>query len=359
MQPVTEAPKRASATRRLPSVIRFFQFFENLGVLVMLAIVVGVTSALDQNFFTGPNLTHLAITASVMAVAGLGMTFAIAMRGFDLSVGSTQLLTAGVAATFLGAIRLPAPEISLFGLVAIPSYVISIAGAIVGTLAVGLLVGLVNGLIISKLRVPAFVATLGMMSIVRGVALLYTKGQHIVIRQEEYAWLNNGKVAEIIPMPLVIALGTLVLLYLLLQHTPFGRHVCAVGGNEAAAIAAGLNVDRITLAVFGLVGVTAALSGVMLSSQLMIVEAGLGAGFELQVIAISVLGGTSLSGGAGNLPGTLFAALLLAAINSALNFLKVKDYYQYLAWGLLLILALGIDALRRMFISKAITGSGQ
>lgn len=359
MQPVTDVSGQASGARRLPSIIRFFQFFESLGVLVMLAIVVSVTSALDQNFFTGPNLTHLAITASITAVAGLGMTFAIAMRGFDLSVGSTQLLTAGIAATFLGAIKLPAPELNLLGIVAVPSYVVSIAGAILGTLAVGLLVGLANGLIISKLRVPAFVATLGMMSIIRGVALLFTKGQHIVIHQDEYAWLNNGKVAGIIPVPLVIALGVLLLLYLLLQHTPFGRHVCAVGGNEAAAVAAGLNVDRITLAVFGLVGVTAALSGVMLSSQLMIVEAGLGAGFELQVIAISVLGGTSLSGGAGNLPGTLFAALLLAAINSALNFLKVKDYYQYLAWGLLLILALGIDALRRVFISRAVTGSGR
>jgi ribose/xylose/arabinose/galactoside ABC-type transport system permease subunit len=142
----------------------------------------------------------------------------------------------------------------------------------------------------------------------------------------------------------------LAALYIILNHTPFGRHSCAIGGNRAAAIASGINVDRVAIAVFGLVGVTAAISGVMLSSQLMIVDGTLGTGLEHQAIAISVLGGTSLSGGNGNLVGTLF----LATIASALNILKVAAFYQYLFVGVLLIFALSIDTLRRIILAKLI-----
>jgi len=144
------------------------------------------------------------------------------------------------------------------------------------------------------------------------------------------------------------------MLSVLLKHTSFDRHACAIGGNQAATIVSGINVSRTTIAVFGLVGVTAAISGVMLSSQLMIVDATLGTGFELQAITVSVLGGTSLSGGHGNLVGTVFAALLLATIASALNILKVVSFYQYLALGILLIFALAIDTARRAFIAKSL-----
>jgi ribose/xylose/arabinose/galactoside ABC-type transport system permease subunit len=333
MEQAASIPTHAMTVRKIPVVIRFFQLFESLGVLALLLIVILVASAIAPNFFTVTNLTNLVITASIMAVTGFGMTFAIAMRGFDLSVGSVQAMTAIIAATLVPIIGIPL--------------------AILGALLAGLLIGITNGLVISKLRVPAFVATLGMMGIVRGAALLFTKGQSVlIVGHNEYALLNNGKLLGV-PVPLIIALITLAVMYVLLNHTPFGRHTCAVGGNETAAIASGLSVDRITVAVFGLVGVTAALSGVMLSSKLLIVDGTLGAGFELQVIAISVLGGTSLSGGSGNLPGTFFAALLLSAISSALNILKVPAYYQFLALGLLLIFALYLDTLRRGIIARA------
>jgi ribose transport system permease protein len=172
----------------------------------------------------------------------------------------------------------------------------------------------------------------------------------------EYALLNTGKVLGV-PVPMLVVLAAFAVLYVLLNHTPFGRHVCAVGGNLKAAKASGLNVGGITIAVFAVVGATAALSGVMLSSQLMIVDGTLGQGFELQVIAICVLGGTSLSGGRGNLVGTLLAALLIATISSALNILKVAAFYQYLYLGLLLILALYIDTVRRAMLKKSIAQS--
>jgi ribose transport system permease protein len=193
-----------------------------------------------------------------------------------------------------------------------------------------------------------------MMSVVRGVALLVTRGQSVMITKHiEFGLLNNGKILGL-PVPFFIMMIVLIILSTLLKHTSFGRHACAVGGNRSAAVVSGINIDRVTIVVFGLVAVTAAISGVMLASQLMIVDATLGTGFELQAITVSVLGGTSLTGGHGNLIGTVFAALLLATIASALNILKVISFYQYLAMGALLIFALAIDTARRAFIARSL-----
>jgi ribose transport system permease protein len=307
---------------------------ESLGVFVLLVMVVIGASIIAPGFFSYTNVTNTLITASITAVTGLGMTFAIAMGGFDLSVGSVQVLTAIVVASLLSWVDPPL--------------------AILGALLAGLALGLLNGVLISKLKLPAFVVTFGMMSIVRGVALLVTRGQSVMITKHvEFGLLNNGKILGV-PVPFIIMMIVFCLLQVLLKHTPFGRHACAIGGNRAAAVVSGISIDRVTIAVFGLVGVTAAISGVMLSSQLMIVDATLGIGFELQAITVSVLGGTSLSGGHGNLLGTVFAALLLAAIASALNMLKVVALYQYLALGTLLIFALTIDTARRAVIAKVL-----
>jgi ribose/xylose/arabinose/galactoside ABC-type transport system permease subunit len=319
---------------RVSHATRIIQFAESLGVFVLLVIVVAGASILAPGFFTYTNLTNTLITASITAVTGLGMTFAIAMGGFDLSVGSVQVLAAIVAAGLLSMVEPPL--------------------AILGALLTGLALGLLNGILISKLGLPAFVVTFGMMSVVRGVALLVTQGQSVMITKHiEFGLLNNGKIFGI-PVPFITMMVVFIVLSVLLRDTPFGRHACAIGGNRAAAIVSGINIDRVTIAVFGLVGVTAATSGVMLSSQLMIVDATLGIGFELQAITVSVLGGTSLSGGHGNLVGTVFAALLLATIASALNILKVVPFYQYLALGLLLIFALAIDSARRAFIARSL-----
>ena len=327
-----DSEQGGQAVPRLDALAHFMGVFESLGVLVLLVALVCAASIIAPGFSTYTNITNTIIMASITAAAGLGMTFAIAVGGFDLSVGSVQALTAIVAASLLAVASVPI--------------------AILAALLTGLVLGLLNGVIITKLKIPAFVVTFGMMSIVRGVALLVTQGQSVMItKHPDFATLNNGKILGV-PVPFIIVLIVLAALYLILHHTPFGRHTCAIGGNRAAAIASGINVDRVTILVFGLVGVTAAISGVMLSSQLMIVDGTLGTGLELQAIAISVLGGTSLSGGNGNLVGTLLAALLLATIASALNILKVAAFYQYLFVGVLLIFALSIDTVRRIILAK-------
>jgi ribose/xylose/arabinose/galactoside ABC-type transport system permease subunit len=331
MTALTETEALSATERRLRRVERLFKLWETAGLLVVLVIVGAIVSLATPSFLTDTNLVNIAISSAIIAVTGLGMTLVIAMGQFDLSVGSVQGLTAIVAASLLGAVSLPL--------------------AIVATLLLGLAIGLVNGLIITRLRVPAFVATLAMLSIARGAALLVCNGQSILIQgHDNYTLINTARLAGI-PVPFIVALAVLALGYLLLNRTPFGRHACAVGGNPLAAVAAGLRIDRTVVIVFGLVGFTAALSGILISAQLMIVDGGLGTGFELQAIAVSVLGGTSLKGGSGNLVGTFFAAMLLSTINSSLNLLNVPSFYQFMAVGLLLILALSVDTLRRYLIS--------
>jgi ribose transport system permease protein len=325
----------ASQNRGLAIALRFFQLFESLGVLIMIVIVVALVAAVTPAFLAPHNVSSVLVSAAIIAVPALGMTLALAMGALDLSIGSLQALAACVVAMALGVAGIPL--------------------SIGATLLVGAGVGVANGLLVTRLGVPAFVATLGMMSVLRGAALLITDGQSILLMdQPEFARLNSGHVLGV-PIPVLIALGLFAALWVLMRQTPFGQHVCAIGGNEKAALATGLRVDTIKLVVFVLVGATAALSGVMLTSQLMIVDGTLGVGLELQAIAVVVLGGTSLMGGNANLLGTLLAAVLLAVINSALNILKVDPFYQYLALGLLLIFALALDTLRRAIIRRAVT----
>ncbi len=321
--------------RGLTLALRFFQLFESVGVLIMIVLVVALVTSVAPNFLQPGNVRSLLITAAIIAVPALGMTLALAMGSLDLSIGSLQALAACVVAILLGSFGIPL--------------------AIGATLLLGAGVGLVNGLMITRLGVPAFVATLGGMSILRGAALLITDGQSILLMdQPDFAQLNSGQLLGV-PIPVLIALGVFTALWVVMRQTPFGQHICAIGGNEKAAEATGLQVDRVKVAVFMIVSTTAALSGVMLTSQLMIVDGTLGVGLELQAIAVVVLGGTSLMGGNANMLGSLLAAVLIAVISSALNILKVEPFYQYLALGLLLIIALALDTLRRELIKRAVT----
>jgi ribose transport system permease protein len=321
--------------RGLDRALRFFQLFENLGVLVMIIVVVALVTWVTPNFLSPHNVSSLLVTAAIAAVPAFGMTVALAMGALDLSIGSLQALAACTVAILLGTVGIPL--------------------SIGATILLGAGVGLVNGLVVTRLGVPAFVATLGGMSVLRGAALLITDGQSILLMdQPDFARLNSGEILGV-PVPVLIALAVFAALWLVMRHTPFGRHVCAIGGNEKAAQATGLHVDRVKVMAFMIVGATTALSGVMLTSQLMIVDGTLGLGLELQAIAIVVLGGTSLMGGNANMLGTLLAAVLISVINSALNILKVEPFYQYLALGLLLIGALALDTLRRQLIKRAVT----
>jgi len=301
-------------------------FLERFGILAPFVLVAALGIALVPNFLSTSNVSNMLVNASLMAVIGYGMTMVVALRGLDLSVGSIQALTACITAATINELGIG-------------------AGVVTG-LAVGAVVGLINGVVVAYLKVPAFVATLGTMGIVRGAALLFTDGGSILVADKSFGSIATSKVVGI-PVPFVIALVLLGLAYVALERTAFGRHVCAVGGRPEAALDSGISVRKVTVITFVIVGLSAAIAGVLLTSQLGFVDGTLGTGLELQIIAITVLGGTSLAGGGGNLPGTLLAAILLAMISSGLNLLNIPAFYQYLAVGALLLLALSLDSLRR------------
>lgn len=324
-----QAARAARGARRATLLERF-------GVLLPFVLVAVMGIVFAPNFLSSSNIANTLVNASLMAIIGFGMTIVIALRGLDLSVGSNMALTACVTAIMIG-----------------------VAGVWVGMaagIAVGAAVGLLNGLLVAYVKVPAFVATLGTLAIIRGVALLVTGGGSILVTDNAFGAIATTRLLGV-PVPLIVALVLLGVWYLVLERTPFGRHVCAVGGRPEAAVDSGIAVKAVTLKSFIIVGASVGVAGILIASQLGSVDGTLGTGLELQIIAITVLGGTSLSGGSGNLVGTFIASILLAMISSGLNLLNIPPFYQYLAVGLLLLLALSLDSARRRIQRRALLGA--
>jgi len=332
----------ASASLRRPGRLsprRLLDAMQSLGLLAVLVVVFIGVSIAEPRFFSSDSIKAILINSSMLAVCGFGMTLAIALRGIDLSVGSVQALAAVVAA-----------KLSSTGT--------PLALAIAAALLAGVIAGALNGVVISQLRVPAFVATLGMMSIARGVALIYSNGGSFLVSDSSFTDISRDSIAGV-PLPFVITLLALLAAWTLFNHTPFGRHIAAAGGNEDAAVASGIRLAPLVIIVFAIVGLTAAMAGVLLTAQVAYIDGTVGVGFELNVIAVVVLGGTSLAGGRGNLLGTLLAAILIASITGALNILGVATLYQYLAVGLLLILALALQSLRDRLAGRSSADGGE
>lgn len=287
-------------------------------------LIVGVVVALlTPNFLRIDNLLNVLTNASIVGIVGVGMTLAIAAGMFDLSVGST--------AAFAGCVTL-----SL-----VPEY--GVLPSVVAGLASGALIGLFNGLIITELRVPAFIATMAMMTIVRGAALIFTDGRDIYLfGYPDYKVLTR-RILDAVPMPVILVLVILIILIVVVNQTRFGRHVLAVGSNLTATKRAGVRTSLVIWGVFSIVGMTAALTGLIVSAQVLTANARLNFGLELAAIATVVIGGTALDGGRANLIGTLLGSLLVAIINNGLNLLNVPIFYQQLTVGLLLLGALALS----------------
>jgi ribose/xylose/arabinose/galactoside ABC-type transport system permease subunit len=220
---------------------------------------------------------------------------------------------------------------------------IGVPASILAGIVTGAIVGLINGLIITELRVPAFIATLGMMTIIRGAALIYTDGRDLYLfGQTDYKVLS-GTYLFGIPTPILFVVGIALLLGFVVSQTRFGRHILAIGSNFPAAQRSGIPTSRVLWAVFSIVGATAALSGMIISSQILTANGRLAAGLELSAIAVVVLGGTALSGGKATLIGTLLGALLISMVNNGLNLLNVPIFYQELTVGVLMLGALAVN----------------
>jgi inositol transport system permease protein len=305
--------------------------------LIFLIALMAVFSVLEPRFLDATNLFNVMRQISITGLIALGMTFVILTAGIDLSVGSVLALSGIIAAavakgTTGNSLSLDADAAGGYGWFA----------AMFTSIAIGTSCGLLQGLAITKLKVPPFVVTLGGLSAFRGLTLWFSGGGPISGFDAEMRWWGQGLVGPV-PVPVILFLGAAVLCHIVLRHTRYGRSVYAVGGNPEAARLSGLPVDRVILSVYVIVGFFAGLAGFVLDARLNSAEAVAGIGYELTVIASVVIGGTSLFGGAGSIAGTVIGATLIGVLVNGLVLNNVSSYIQQVIIGLIIILAVAFD----------------
>jgi len=280
------------------------------------------------------NLFNIARQASITGIIAVGMTFVILTGGIDLSVGSVLAVSGIVAAyVYKGGTSLEAGQaaVSSVGLVAPIACV------------VGLAAGLLQGACITWLKVPPFVVTLGGLTAFRGLTLIIGSGGPISAFDQNFDWWGQGKLWDLIPIPVLIFAAVAILAYIVLNFTQYGRYIYAVGGNPEAARLSGLNTHLLILSVYVIVGFLAGLAGFVLASRLNSAEAVAGTGYELTVIASVVIGGTSLFGGEGGVVGTVIGALLISTLTYGLTQMNVQSYTQQIIIGAILVFAVWFD----------------
>jgi len=291
-------------------------------VIVILAVVFG---SLNPNFWSGTNMANVSRQMSILALLSLGQTFAILSGGIDLSVGSLLALVSVVCAQ----------QMLNFGLV---------EGITAGILAGGL-AGLINGLVIAKARVPAFIATLGMLVAARGVALTLSGGLPIAGLPREFLVLGAGYLGPF-PIPTMLAVAGFVLAHVILSRTRFGRYVYAMGSNEEAAVLSGINVARHKMMVYVVSGLFAGVAGVVLTARVISGQPTLGEVQELYSIAAVVIGGSRITGGVGGIGRTLMGVLVLGILGNGLNLVQVSSYVQNIVIGIIIVGAVYVDLAR-------------
>ncbi|MEW6226831.1 MAG: ABC transporter permease [Bacillota bacterium] len=296
-------------------------------LLLALVVIFTVMGLINPRFLSVANMVNIARQISINVVIATGATFCILSGGIDLSVGSVGIMCGCLTAIFLIRTQL------IF------------AGILLG-FAIGACAGLINGLLISRLRVPPFVVTLGMMTIGRGIALLTTGGLVISGLPQAFTVIGTGWIGPI-PVPVVIAVFVAVAGHFLLTRTEFGLRCYAVGGNYEAARMSGIDTAKIITSVYVMQGTLAALGGLILTGRVLSAQPALMGQANLDAIAATVIGGTSLGGGKGNIVGTVLGSILVGSLYNALNIIGVGYYTQLVVIGCIIILAVYIDTLTR------------
>lgn len=307
--------------------LRPYLNWENFGLPTMTLVTAAIFTYLSPSFLTTSNMSNVARQVSAVALLAWGQAVVILSAGIDLSVGSVVAVVTVFAA--IGMQAHGVPGFFLYGISA------------------GVVAGVVNGFAITKLRLAAFIATLGMMSIARGTALTVTDGQPIFGLPPSWVFnLGRGFVGPV-PLPVVIATGGFALTWYLLNRTSFGKHVYAIGGNEQAARLAGINVDRTKMLIYIYMGFMAAVSGLVLTGRVGSGQPLLAEGMELEAIGAVVIGGVSLFGGRGRLTGVFFGVLLMGILNNGLNLVGVSTFVQRIVVGAVIVAAVaGTELLR-------------
>ncbi|MDO8541796.1 MAG: ribose ABC transporter permease [Opitutaceae bacterium] len=311
---------RGGAPRGTAFLAHYARQFGTLAGLVGLSVVLWI---LTPHFLTVSNLLNVAQQTSINAVIAVGLTFVIISGGIDLSVGSLVAFAGVVLATLLQR-GVPVPIALLAGLLT------------------GFGCGVVNGLLITMGRLPPFIATLGMMSVARGGALLFTDGRPVSGFGPGFRWLATGEVL-FVPVPILVMVAVYAMAHFVLRRTRFGRYVFAIGGNPEAALLSGVPVRFHQTMVYGLSGFLSAMAAMLLTARLNSAQPIAGINYELDAIAATVIGGTSLMGGQGSVMGTLIGALIMGVLRNGLNLLNVSSFIQQLVIGAVIIVAVLID----------------
>jgi len=319
----------------------FARTYMIIGVLILFVIALAILT--EGNSIAPVNMVNVIRQVSAIGIIGVGMTFVIITLGIDLSVGSILGLSAVVAASLA---QNPGGSLVKFEGVDVPVIVAVLAG-----LAVGALAGFTNGVLIAKFRLAPFIATLGMMSIARGLAYIYTgDGRPFSDLKDDYNYMGQGYLFSDpnvplsgIPLPVVLFAAVALIATFILSYTKFGRYTYAIGGNEVAARVSGIRIPRVTIIIYTISGLLAGLAGVLWSARIGSGNSTLGQGIELDAITAVIVGGTSFKGGIGKIWGTVVGALLIGTINNGLDLLNVSPFLQIVVKGCIIIVAIIID----------------
>lgn len=298
----------------------FLVKYKSLFGLLVLCIILSI---LTPRFLTINNLRNVFTQVSVNAVIAAGMTFVILTGGIDLSVGSILAIAGAVAAAIVKSTG-------------------NVFLAVIAALAIGAIIGLLNGIIIARGKIQAFIATLVSMTVFRGVTYVYTNGTPVSGLGQKFMVLGNDKILGM-PIPVIVTVIIFLLSYYILDQTRYGRYVYSIGGNEDTARLSGINTNKVKTLVYVISGAMAAVSGIIVTSRIGSASPNAGSGFELDAIAAVVLGGTSLAGGEGSIVGTIIGAVIIGVLNNGLNLMNVSPFYQLIVKGLVILLAVMID----------------
>lgn len=320
-----------------------------LGLVAIIAVfeLLGWTLQGQSFVWNVQRLQIIILQVSIVGIIAIGVTQVIISGGIDLSSGSIVGATAMISMSFAQVAIVngnPNPKAMFLeqGWTDLPVLV-----PILVALGCGLFAGLINGALVAYTKIPPFIATLGMMVTARGVAKWWSKGQPISFPTESFAGIGKGL------MPVIIFLALAILFQLILRYTVYGRHTYAIGSNEEAARMSGIKVERHKVLVYAIAGVLAAVAALVLSSKNLTAQAGMGIMYELDAIAMAVIGGVSLVGGRGSIVGTVLGALIFGVIISGFTFLKIDAYYQEMIKGAIIVIAVVADVYRQRFRARA------
>ncbi|MBI5093531.1 MAG: L-arabinose ABC transporter permease AraH [Candidatus Hydrogenedentes bacterium] len=325
-EPATPAAHSDRTGSAAPSGDRLSRLANYAIMLLIFAALFAGLSIFVPHFLSVQNMIGLALSVSMVGMVACTMLFCLASGDFDLSVES-QIAFTGVTAA-----------------VVVAHTGSALLGILAGIVAGGL-VGAVNGVTIAKLRINALIATLASMQIVRGLGFIVSGGSAVGVANPQFLALGMGNTLGL-PNPVWITMGCFLVFGVLLNHTRFGRNTLAIGGNREASRLAGVPVDRVKLIIFTLQGLMAGFAGVILASRMASGQPNSSVGFSLDVISACVLGGVSLSGGAGTITGTIVGVLIMGTVQNAMSLLNVSTFYQYVARGSILLIAVLLDRLR-------------